>query len=432
MSSETINIPDIETKPLAEIAAYQATRLREALAYLSLHSPYYRELLAKHEIDIGQINTFADLTQIPTTSKETFATRNMDFLCVPPDKIADYCTTSGTTGDAVTIALTRADIERLAYNEAISFACADGREGDIYQLMLTLDRHFMAGMAYYHGIQRLGGATLRVGPGSPQMQMDNILRFKPATLVAVPSFLARLVEYAQTQHIDLSATSVRSAVCIGEPIRHADLTPNTLHRLITDTWPIRLYSTYASSEMQTAFTECAHGCGGHHHPELIIVEILDEEGHQLPAGQPGEVTITTLGVEGMPLLRYRTGDICSYIDSPCACGRCTLRLSPVAGRLNQMIKYKGTTIYPPAIYDALSTVREIQDYIVEVSQGATGTDEILIHISQSGNLDVTEQKIKSALQAKLRVIPSLRFVSTGTIAEMRPAHSRKPLSIIFR
>jgi phenylacetate-CoA ligase len=425
-------MPDIEARSLAEIAAYQATRLSEALQYLAQHSPYYRELFAKHEIDIAKINSISDLTQIPTTSKETFSKRNNDFLCVPPNKIADYCTTSGTTGDAVTIALTSNDVERLAYNEAISFECADGQAGDIYQLMLTLDRHFMAGMAYYLGIQRLGASTVRVGPGSPQMQLENILRFKPATLVAVPSFLAKLVEYAKGQNIDVSTTSVRSAVCIGEPIRHADLSPNTLHRLITDSWAIRLYSTYASSEMQTAFTECTHGAGGHHHPELIIVEILDETGHQLPAGQLGEVTITTLGVEGMPLLRYRTGDICSYTDSPCACGRSTLRLSPVAGRLNQMIKYKGTTIYPPAIYDALSTVREIQDYIVEVSQSATGTDEILIHISQSGHLDVTEQKIKSALQAKLRVIPSLRFVSTATIAEMRPAHSRKPLSILFR
>ncbi|MFK4996513.1 phenylacetate--CoA ligase, partial [Klebsiella pneumoniae] len=83
--------------------------------------------------------------------------------------------------------------------------------------------------------------------------------------------------------------------------------------------------------------------GGHHHPELLIVEILDEAGNQLPAGTAGEVTITSLGVEGMPLLRYRTGDICARYEEPCACGRTTSRLSPVLGRLSQMIKYKGTT-----------------------------------------------------------------------------------------
>lgn len=97
-----------------------------------------------------------------------------------------------------------------------------------------------------------------------------------------------------------------------------------------------------------------------------------------------------------------------------------------------MIKYKGTTIYPPAIQDALSTVREVQDYIIEVSESEIGTDEILIHVCQTGNQDATEQKIKAALQSKIRVIPSLNFVSTTTLQNMRPANSRKPLSVLFK
>jgi phenylacetate-CoA ligase len=417
---------------LQEINAYQAERLRETLTYLSLHSPFYKELFAKHNIDISSIKTIEDLQRLPTTSKEDFSKRNFDFLCVDRTQIADYCTTSGTTGDSVTIALTAKDVERLAYNEAISFACADGKAGDVYQLMLTLDRHFMAGMAYYAGIHKLGASTVRVGPGPPQMQIENILRFQPTTLVAVPSFLLRLIEHAEATGIDLNTSSVRSAVCIGESIRDANFADNALSERIKAKWDIKLYSTYASSEMQTAFTECGYGIGGHHHPELIITEILDEEGIQQPPGQYGEVTITSLGVEGMPLLRYRTGDICTYYNEPCACGRNTIRLSPVSGRKNQMIKYKGTTIYPPAIQDALSTVREIHDYIIEVSQSEIGTDEILIHVCQNGNHDETEQKIKAALQAKIRVIPSLNFVSTTFIQNMRPASIRKPLSIIFK
>jgi phenylacetate-CoA ligase len=415
--------PDIERKSLHEINAYQAERLRETLTYLSLHSPFYKELFAKHNIDISTIKTIHDLQRLPTTSKEDFSKRNFDFLCVDRTQIADYCTTSGTTTK---------DVERLAYNEAISFACADGKAGDVYQLMLTLDRHFMAGMAYYAGIHKLGASTVRVGPGPAQMQIENILRFQPTTLVAVPSFLLRLIEHAEAHGIDLNKSSVRSAVCIGESIRDANFADNALSERIKAKWNIKLHSTYASSEMQTAFTECGHGIGGHHHPELIITEILDEEGMQQPPGQYGEVTITNLGVEGMPLLRYRTGDICTYYDEPCACGRNTIRLSPVSGRKNQMIKYKGTTIYPPAIQDALSTVREIHDYIIEVSQSEIGTDEILIHVCQNGNHDETEQKIKAALQAKIRVIPSLNFVSTTFIQNMRPASIRKPLSIIFK
>ncbi len=402
------------------------------LEYISTRSPYYKELFKQHSIDIGSIRSIEDLKKIPTTSKDVFSKRNFDFLCVDRHQIADYCTTSGTTGDAVTIALTAKDIDRLSYNETISFQCADGHPGDVYQLMLTLDRHFMAGMAYFMGIQKLGASTIRVGPGSPQMQWDNIERFKPTTLVAVPSFLVKLIEYAKINKIDLNNSSVKSAVCIGESIRNADFTPNALGHRINEAWNIKLYSTYASSEMQTAFTECTNGSGGHHHPELLIVEILDDDGNQLKAGEYGEVTITTLGVEGMPLLRYRTGDICAYYDEPCGCGRHTIRLSPVTGRKNQMIKYKGTTIYPPAIFDALSQVPEIQDYLVEVFQNEMETDEILIHICQNGNHDVTEQKIKSALQSKIRVIPTLNFASSAYIQEKRPTNTRKPLSILFK
>lgn len=425
-------LPEIETKLLPEIKAYQEEKLQKALQYLSLHSPYYKELFSKHQIDITAISSIEDLQRIPTTSKEDFSLRNDDFLCVDRAQVADYCTTSGTTGGSVVIALTAKDIERLAYNEAISFACADGKAGDVYQLMLTLDRHFMAGMAYYAGIHKLGASTVRVGPGPPQMQIENILRFKPTTLVAVPSFLLRLAEYAEANGIDLNKTSVQRAVCIGESIRDEAFAENALSSRLRSKWDIKLYSTYASSEMQTAFTECSEGHGGHHHPELLIVEILDDAGNQLPPGQYGEVTITSLGVEGMPLLRYRTGDICAYYDEPCACGRTTMRLSPLSGRKNQMIKYKGTTIYPPTIQDALSTVREIQDYIIQISKSDIDTDEILIYICQNGSHDATEQKIRAALQSHIRVIPLLSFVSSATIQEMRPANSRKPLTVVFK
>lgn len=417
---------------LTDISSYQNTRLKQQLTYLKANSPYYQRLFAEHKVDVERINTLADLVNIPTTTKEDFSNHNFDFLCVPRNKVIDYTTTSGTTGSPVTVALTEGDLQRLAYNEEQSFICAGGKAGDVYQLMLTLDRQFMAGMAYYLGIRKLGAAAVRVGPISPQMQWENILRFRPTAIVAVPSFILKLIDYALANGIDLNQSGIERAVCIGEPVRHADLQPNTLAMRIGEKWNITLHSTYASTEMQTAFTECEHGKGGHHNPELLIVEILDDAGNQLKAGEFGEVTITSLGVEGMPLLRYRTGDICCYYDEPCACGRHTIRLSPVVGRKNQMIKYKGTTIFPPSIYDALSVVPEVKDYIVEVSKNDIGTDEIHIHISLNGSIDVAEQKIKASLQSKLRVTPSLSFVSAQQLQSMRPAESRKPVMIIFR
>jgi phenylacetate-CoA ligase len=422
----------LEQNSLAEIKKYQGQKLAGLLQYLQAHSPYYRELFGREKIDIAQIRSVDDLVNIPTTTKQQFGERNMDFLCVDKTAVVDYTTTSGTTGKPVTVALTENDLQRLAINEANSFVIAGAKKGDVFQLMLTLDRQFMAGMAYFLGLQKLGAGIVRSGPASPQMQLENILRFKPDAVVAVPSFLLKLAEYAGAHGVNLNDTAIKRAICIGEPVRSTQLNDNTLANRLHEKWNLPLYGTYASTEMQTAFTECEHGAGGHHQPDLIIVEILDDAGNQLPAGDFGEVTITTLGVEGMPLLRYRTGDICCYYEEPCKCGRNTIRLSPVTGRKNQMLKYKGTTLFPPAIYDALSAVPEVKDYIVEVVKNELDNDEVIINISQNGNLDIVEAKLKNALQVKLRVLPALNFVSSQHLQNMRPAESRKPVMIIFR
>ncbi len=422
----------VETQSLAEIKRFQEQQLEVQLSYLQANSPYYKSAFAKHKVEVEKIITLEDLMKLPTTNKEDFSNHNFDFLCVPKTKIIDYSTTSGTTGSPVTIALTENDLQRLAYNEEQSFICAEGKPTDVYQLMLTLDRQFMAGMAYYLGIRKLSAAAVRVGPISPQMQWENILRFKPNAIVAVPSFILKLIDYAEANGIDFNGSGIERAICIGEPVRQADLSANTLAKRIQEKWKIKLFSTYASTEMQTAFTECEHGMGGHHNPELLIVEILDDEAKQLSAGEFGEVTITSLGIEGMPMLRYRTGDICCYYDEPCSCGRNAIRLSPVVGRKNQMIKFKGTTIFPPSIYDALSAVAEVKDYLIEITKNDLGTDEIQIHIALAGSLDSAEQKIKTSLQSKLRVTPSLNFVSAQHLQSMRPAESRKPLMIVFR
>lgn len=424
--------PQLEFQLPAEIQKYQQQALQQALQYVAVHSPYYKKLFADNNICIENIRTIQDLAQVPCTTKDDFSRHNFDFLCVPKNKIADYTTTSGTTGSPVTIALTENDLQRLAYNEERSFVCAGGNASDVYQLMLTLDRQFMAGMAYYLGIRKMGAGAVRVGPVSPQMQWENIQRFQPTALVVVPSFLLKLMDYADAHGIDYNKSSVKKAVCIGEPVRHADGTENILAQRIHAKWNLPLYSTYASTEMQTAFTECEHRSGGHHRPELLIVEVLDDAGNQLPAGEFGEVTITSLGVEGMPLLRYRTGDICCYYEEPCKCGRNTIRLSPVTGRKNQMIKYKGTTLFPPAIYEAISHVPEVKDYVVEVSKNELGTDEIVLNLSVTGSPDVIEPKIKTALQSKLRVIPTVNFVTTAHLQSLRPVESRKPVMIVFR
>lgn len=423
--------PRLAYEPLTTQDEYQLKALHTQLAYVQAKSPYYKNLFQEHHIDINNIKKLHDLTFLPLTSKQDMQEHNWEFLCVEDSEIKEYTATSGTMGHPVTIALTHNDLQRLAYNEQQSFLYADGKPTDIYQLMLTLDRQFMAGMAYYMGIRQLDAALVRTGPGLPSMQWDTIFRLQSNSIVAVPSFILKMIDYAHEHTIDLQTAPVQKAICIGESLRQADFELNTLGQRIYDAWPLKLYSTYASTEMQTAFTECSAGMGGHHQPDLIIFEIVDEAGNVLKEGEYGEVVITTLGVEGMPLVRYRTGDICTYWDTPCSCGRKSRRLSAVLGRKQQMIKYKGTTLYPPAIFDILNNISFIKEYVVEVFTNDLGTDEIMLHINTPLSVDECEHKLKPLLQSKLRVAPLLHFMSGSALQEMQfPANSRKQVKFI--
>lgn len=421
-------IPKIETATSAEIKIFQEQKMMEVLDYVSEYSHFYKSLFSKKNIDIKSIKTLEDLSLLPVTKKEDLQKHNDDFLCVPVHKVIDYATTSGTLGDPVTFGLTDKDLDRLAYNEAISFDCAGIKEGDVVQLMTTIDRRFMAGLAYFLGLRKMKVGVIRVGAGIPELQWDSILKYKPTYLITVPSFLLKLIEYAENHQIDFNNSSIKGAICIGESLRNQDFSMNVLSKKITDKWNIKLFSTYASTEMSTAFTECEHGVGGHHHPELIIVEVLDENNKPVKNGESGELTFTTLGIEAMPLVRFKTGDIVQLHTNPCLCGRNTLRVGPVIGRKQQMIKYKGTTLYPPAMNDVLNDFDVIESHIIEISTNDLGTDEILIKIAVRNPSEAFLHELKDHFRAKLRVTPKIEFTTNEALKPLifNPM-SRKPI-----
>ena len=425
-------IPDIEQQSQAVIRQFQNEKLTEALDFLAGFSPFYRRMFEKNRIDAGKIRTIEDLKDVPFTDKADLQRFNDDFICVPKEKIIDYITTSGTLGEPVTFAMTDADLDRLAYNEKISFQCAGAQPGDIFQLMTTIDKRFMAGLAYFLGIRKLGAGIVRVGNGIPELQWDTIARIRPNTIIVVPSFIPKIIQYAENHGIDYKNTSVKKAVCIGENVRRQDFSLNLLGQRIRELWDIELYSTYASTEMAVSFTECLCGCGGHHHPELIICELVDEAGQVVAEGETGELVITTLGVEGMPLLRFKTGDLASFHYEPCRCGRTTMRISPIVGRKNHMVKYKGTSLFPPAIFDVLDNTSYVENYVMMVSDNEYGSDRIVIKlgISAMPPFDITKD-LKDRFRARIRVAPEIEICPVDEIQKIILSDAnRKPTKFI--
>jgi phenylacetate-CoA ligase len=407
-------------------------RLQALIEYVAGHSPYYQRIFSENNIDYKMILAPTDLTQLPFTTKDDLARENDAFLCVPKSRIADFVTTSGTMSDPVAFYLTDSDIDRLATNESESFRCAGGSADDIYQLMTTIDKRFMAGLAYWMGARKMGAGMIRVGPGAPFLQWESIQRFSPTVLIAIPSFIPRLLDYAEANGIDFAASSVKSIICIGEPIRNADFTYNELGKRITSQWDIKLYSTYASTEMGAAFTECEYGNGGHVNPDLLILEVVDEDGKAVGEGGLGEVVVTTLGVEGMPLIRYKTGDLCHVYYEPCKCGRTSERLGPVVGRKQQMIKFKGTTIFPPAIFDVLDMVKEIELYQVVISKNEYGNDEISVLLPLNLSNPTFKEMLHSLFKSKLRVSPQLEFITAQELNfRIYKQEKRKPEKLIY-
>lgn len=426
------NNNDIEFRSASEIAEYQNTRLQEALSYLQQYSPFYQKMFADNGIDISEIRTTDDLVKLPFTEKKNLQLYNKEFLCVTPDKIVDYITTSGTLGEPVTFGCTDKDLDRLAYNEKKSFSCAGVKPGNIVQLMTTLDKRFMAGLAYFLGIRALGASIIRVGNGMPELQWDTINRLKPDTIMCVPSFILRLIEYAELHNIDYKSSSVKRIIGIGEGLREHDFRLNLLGKRIKAKWDVELYATYSSTEMGATFSECPYGCGGHVHPELIIVEIIGEDDKPVKDGEVGEVVVTTLGVEGMPLLRFRTGDMSSKVVKKCQCGRNSYRLTPLMGRKNNMIKLKGTTIYPPAINDVLDNTPYVVNYVVVVQNSFAGTDEVIVKVGVSGlqSFDIIKD-LKDRFRSRIRVAPIVEILSPEDVNKINnPSNNRKPIKFI--
>jgi phenylacetate-CoA ligase len=394
------------------IEKIQTRLFLQHMHYTHTYSEFYRKRYKECGIDIRTIHSLQDMVKLPLTTKEDLQATEL-FCCADQKEIVDICLTSATSSAVPTmIPLTGNDLARLAYNEERALSMTGVCASDVLLICAALDRCFMAGMAYFLGGAKLSAAMIRAGSGSASQHWELIKRLEPTAIVGVPSLMYKIGEYAINLDKNPADSRIKKLIAIGEPTRNEAMNLLPIASELETMWNAKIFSTYASSEMATTFCECEARAGGHLRPELIIVEILDETGNVLPAGEIGEVVVTPLGITGMPLIRFRTGDLSYIIDDPCACNRTTLRLAPVIGRKKQMLKYKGTTLYPNAIISALEGDERFHNGYIEAKKYPDGTDRIILYAAVTINSDQDDLSwIRDRLRATLRVVPEIEMVS---------------------
>ncbi len=424
----TVNAETAFAKP-AMIQKRQNLLLRKHLQHCQERSPFYRSRLAG--VPPEQI-TLETLAQLPLTDKADVSEQNDAFFAVEPTSVVDVVFSSGTTGQPTKIIYTEGDLQRLAENERQSLAACGLSAEDVVLLTCTIDRCFIAGLAYFSGVRALGAAAVRNGLGSLESHAEVLRRTNATALIGVPGFLRKLALHLDRKGIDARTLAVKKLICIGEPVRDLDIKPLPICSDLERLWGASVYSTYASSETITSFCECTAQQGGHLLPELGVVEIVDEQGQVLPDGEIGEVVVTPLQIEGMPLVRFRTGDVSFLINKPCTCGRYTPRLGPILGRKKQLLKVRGTSLYPQAVFSVLDDLPEVSDYYVVVRSGGDLSDHLTVHLS-FGNGPVDVESVLCDIQAKIRIKPEVLVESEADIRRVVFApEARKPVRFFDR
>ncbi len=411
----------------AGIRARQTELMKAHLLHAS-KSAFYQRLFREADFSPDSFSSLELIENIPFTERGQLSEYEADFYAVPNSEFVDLVQTSGTDGRPLTIGYTQADLQRLAYNEAMAYSGAGFMPGETCLITVTLDSLFIAGMAYYLGALMMNMRAVRSGPGRIDRQLELIRTLSPSVIVGVPSFLAKVADYAIEKGMDDFAEPVQGILAIGEPVRRPDMGLNALGNALSTGWNARVISTYAATELETAFCECVKGRGGHVHPELCIAEVVDDFGRILSDGELGELVVTPLGVEGMPLVRYKTGDMTRMYSGQCECGWNTPRIGPIEGRKSQRLKYRGTTVYPQTILRVLHDKLGIDMAYIEVTSAYDLSDSIKVVVGEPQEISAHRAKeIENAIQSIMRVKPQVILRSKEEVENKITGHGgRKP------
>ncbi len=368
-----------ETLPREELEALQLRRLRDLCDRVYANVPFYRKRFDEAGITPADIKSLADLKLLPFTEKQDL--RNyypFGLFAVPRDHIVRLHASSGTTGKAVVVGYTARDLENWAELMARSMSAAGVNRSDVVHVAYGYGL-FTGGLGAHYGAERIGATVVPASGGATRRQAHLMRDFGATVLCATPSYSLHLWEAAQEAGVDFRELALRIGIFGAEPWSEA------MRRDIEEKMHIDALNIYGLSEIMEpgVAMECVEAkCGMHLWEDHILPEIIDPvTGEQLPPGQVGELVLTTLTKEGIPMLRYRTRDLTSLDYTPCCCGRTHVRISRLQGRSDDMLIIRGVNVFP----------QQIEGLLME-SDGLTPNYQIIV--GSVNNLDTLEVRVE--------------------------------------
>lgn len=387
----------VESLSRTGLETLQTQRLKRTIG-TALESPFYKRKYGEARITPETVKTPQDIAKLPFTTKDDLrASYPFGMLCKPMDEFVRLHASSGTTGTPTAVLYTKNDLDSWADLMARSLFAAGVRRSDILQNMSGYGL-FTGGLGIHYGSERLGCLTVPAGAGNTKRQIKLIRDLGVTVVHIIPSYALRVGSILAKEGIDPATLPWRIALIGAEP--HTEGTRRRIEGLLH----LKAYNSFGLSEMNgpgVAF-ECEEQNGLHIWEDAFLVEILDPEtAEPVPEGEIGELVMTTLCREGMPILRYRTRDLTRFLPGDCPCGRTHRRIDRIAGRCDDMLIIKGVNIYPMQIEQVLMSLPEVaQNYVIELIT-EDHIDEIRVKVEIKDEFFVEDMRALQGLQKKI-------------------------------
>lgn len=409
---------EIETLSRRQLEEIQLKRLKKTTGRLAKAVPFYRERFAACRLKPQDIKSLKDIERLPFTTREDLqASFPFGLLSVPREKVMRLHTSSGTTGKPKAIFFTERDINQAAELIARCLVMTGVTEGDVLQNMMTYGL-FTGALMMHYGAEKVGIFVIPAGPGNTERQIELMRDFKSTTLHLTPSYALYLFDVMTGKGIEPGKDlSLRRAYVGAEP--YSEETRKKIENILG----IDVYNSYGLTEMNgpgVAF-ECREKDGMHLWEDNFLMEIIDPgTGETLPEGSEGELVLTTLCREAMPILRYRTRDLTAIVPGKCRCGRTHRRIIRIKGRSDDMFIIRGINIFPQQVERILMSVRGVaQNYqiVLQSLDQMTVRVEIIRDIFD-GNVEHLvnlRSEIVDKLRTEIGVTPKVDLAEPGTL-----------------